>query len=74
MSSWGIGDIDPIQSAAGRPEAGPPRLVVEDAERELAVVVVDLLCSCHTIEVEGQQVSVVDLQERDKELGSWKLF
>lgn len=62
MSSWGVGDIDPVQSAAGRPETWPPCLVVEDAERELAVVIIDFLSPCHTIKVKGQQVSVVNLQ------------
>ena len=74
VSSRGIGDIDPVQSAAGWPETGPPCLVIEDAERELAVVIIDFLCPRHTIKVEGQQVSVVNLQERDGELGSWKQF
>lgn len=72
MSSRGIGHIDPIESAAGRPEAGPPCLVIEDAQRELAVVIIDFLCSRHAIEVEGQQVSIVNLEEGDRELGSWK--
>lgn len=74
VSSWGIGDIDPVQSAAGWPETGPPCLVIEDAERELAVVIIDFLCPCHTVKVEGQQVSVVNLQDRDGELGRWKKF
>jgi len=72
VSSGGIGHIDPIESAAGRPEAGPPCLVIEDAQRELAVVIIDFLCSRHAIEVEGQQVSIVNLEEGDRELGSWK--
>lgn len=38
------------------------------------MVIIDLLCPCHTVKVKGQQVSVVNLQDKEGELGSWKEF
>lgn len=38
------------------------------------MVIIDFLSSCHTIKVKGQQVPVVNLQEKEGELGSWKQF
>lgn len=69
MTPRGVGHVDPIQPAARRPEAGPPCLVVQDPEGELAVVIVDLLCACDSVKVQRQEVPVVDLgkgQERER--------
>lgn len=63
MAPWGVGHIDAVQPAAGGPEAGPPCLVVQDPESEFAVVIVDLLCACHAVKVQGQEVPVVNLEK-----------
>lgn len=69
MAPRGVCDIDTIQPAAWRPKAGPPCLVIQDPKRELAVVIIDLLCACHTVEVQGQEVPVVNLERAIREEG-----
>lgn len=63
MAPRGVRHVDAVQPAAGGPEAGPPCLVIQNAEGELAVVVVDLLRACHTVKVQRQEVPVVNLEE-----------
>lgn len=59
----GVGHVDHRQAAAGQPHGRTALGVVHDAQRELAVIVVDLLCSCVPVEVNGQEVASVSLQE-----------
>lgn len=66
MAARRIGHIDSVQPAAGGPEAGPARWVVQNPEGELAVVIVDLFCTCHAVKVQGEEVSVVDLEVGDE--------
>lgn len=58
-----VGHIDSGQATAGQPQEGPAQLVVDDAQRELAVVVVDLLRADVAVVVDGQQVPAVHLRE-----------
>lgn len=58
-----IGHVDSSQATAGQPQEGPAQLVVDDAQREFAVVVVDLLRADVAVIVDGQQVPAVHLRE-----------
>lgn len=56
-----IGHVDSGQAAAGQPQEGPAQLVVNDAQREFPVVVVDLLRADVPVVVDGQQIPAVHL-------------
>lgn len=61
LASGGVGDVDHSQTAAGLPDGRPALNVVGDAQRELTVVVVDLLCARVTVKVDGEQVAAMCL-------------
>lgn len=64
LSSGGIGHIDHSQAAAGQPHSRPALSVVHDAQCELAVIIVNLLCACVAVEVNGEEVAPMSLKRR----------
>jgi len=59
--------VDHRQAAAGQPHGRPALGVVHDAQRELAVVVVDLLRPRVAVEIDGQEIAAVSLKTKKKE-------
>lgn len=51
LSSGRIGHIDHRQAAAGQPHGWPALSVIHDAQRELPVVIVNLLCARVAVKV-----------------------
>lgn len=58
-----VGDIDSCQATAGEPEEGAAHLVINDPQRELPVVVVDLFRPNVPVVVNGQEIPSMDLRE-----------
>jgi len=63
-----VADVHLGVLAAGRPDHGPAQRVVLDVEGELPVVVVDLAHPGALVEVDGQQVPVVCLEEHHQNI------
>ena len=77
MTRGRVRHVDHRQAAARQPHGGPALDVVHDAQRELAVVVVDLLRARVAVEVDGEEVASVGLRGGDQEGGEgregWKV-
>lgn len=58
----GVCQVDRQQLAAGHPEWGVALGVIDDLQEELAVVIVNLLCSQGAVIIHRQQVPAIDLQ------------
>lgn len=76
LSSGGVGHVDHRQAAARQPHGRPALGVVHDAQRELAVVVVDLLRARVAVKVDGEEVTPMGLErgvrgraERERDRG-----
>ncbi|KAG9346771.1 hypothetical protein JZ751_007088 [Albula glossodonta] len=67
LAGGGIRHVDHGQAAAGQPHGGPALSVIHDAQCELAVVVVDLLCARVSVEVNGEKVPAMGLQRHSME-------
>lgn len=54
LSSGRIRHIDNCQAAAWQPHSWPTLGIVHDAQRELSVIIVNLLCACVAVEVDRE--------------------
>lgn len=76
LSGGRIRHIDHCQAAAGQPHGWPALSIVHDAQRELSVIVVNLLCACVAVKVNGEKIAAMSLQKRGKGEGMFlgKIF
>lgn len=61
-----IRHIDHCQAAAGQPHGRPALSIVHDAQRELSVIIVNLLCAGVAVKVNGEKIAAMSLQKRGK--------
>ncbi|CAB1353027.1 unnamed protein product, partial [Coregonus sp. 'balchen'] len=61
VSGGGVGHVDHSQAAAGKPGGWTALLVVHDPQRELAVVVINLLCASVAVKINGEEVPAMGL-------------
>lgn len=64
LSSRRIGHIDHRQTAARQPHSWAALSVVHDAQRELAVIIINLLCARVAVKVNGEEVAPMCLKKR----------
>lgn len=64
LTSGRVGHVDHRQAAARQPHRRPALSIVHDAQRELAVIVVNLLRARVAVEVDGEEVAPVSLKTR----------
>lgn len=64
LSCGRIRHIDHCQAAAGQPHSWPALSVVHDAQRELSVIVINLLCARVAVEVNREEIASMSLKRR----------
>lgn len=67
LSSGRIRHVDHSQAAAGQPHSRPALSVVHDTQRELSVVVVNLLCAGVAVKVNGEKIAAMSLRTGENE-------
>lgn len=63
LSGGRIGHIDYCQAAAGQPHSRAALSIIHDAKGELAVIIVNLLCACVAVEVNGEKIATMSLEK-----------